>query len=274
MSEDYSFNIKDFLPEGHKDTKGARSANLMAYLLQDITYNELYKEPFYYPGKRVVGGALKECALERLNRHAGTLRHTPYDLPATGSGGGFSVAEQLRSFTKKAALETMRDELSKEGMPEIILGELFWKSRNQEYAGPKFTQEEAGLVTVIVEAFEKIYADHGDKVEHLCIPFLAFQSGKIKKLLTEKDVSEFLAELGDLKLYQFFNRTGDKDQRAAAKKAREKYILREYRSDTVSILNNGRCCGSDGRCDTTTVESWCNEVVEGQPGCSLASDSC
>jgi hypothetical protein len=267
-------DINDYLKEPIQDSVGCRSINLMAFLLRDVTYDQLYSDPFYHTGIRARGTSIFTCALDKIIENAEWLP-AKFNLPAYGSEP-FDVKELLVSKTNNAALQSIRARLSMSDAPPIILGDFFWKSQDQSIANPDlhFTPEEAVEVAHIVDVLESLHTEHGNRMDHLCVPMLAFQKGPKRgglDLLQKQDMQDFLGVLGNFRLMDFYTQGGTTTQRQAHRTAKQRHILREFRQEDVEKTRAGnaqRCV--NGTCSAGTPEQWCNTTSEGV--CSIGSD--
>lgn len=235
-----------------KHRRAIMSANLMSYLLEDVTFGELYGGHFglVLPKIRKQASLLEQPSKEFLNRGA-----------------------YHRNFRIKSPLyKAIRKIESLFGIEQVILGRLFTC---------KF--EEHTTEGKMVKILKKIYSEHKNEkqesqFEHLCLPFLYFQEEGVRTL-EHSDITEFLAAVGHKRLIDLYKEGQDQYteiQLEQLKKARCLKILVDHstRGDGKIGINtfppsNGLRCGGNGECvESDNDEDWCNTAGT---SCSAAS---
>ncbi len=244
-----------------------RSANLMCYLLGDVTYDELYRKSFADALDQIIIRA--EKIVQKPRNHK--LKHGAYNSP------------DISIILRDGLVDLRRNVL---GAGDIVLGNLFIK----HYPDP------ASLEYRVTARLYKLYCDSLDggyvELSHLCCPFLNFQiSGG-----TQVDTTDYLTymrELGDKTLYDIFAERRARfssTQIQAVQDAKRIGILSDktprpqvcvldmhpsnpetrpepFEPYTGGTGNRLRCQG--GVCVTGAILDWCNDA---NGSCSAASN--
>ncbi len=234
----------------------SRSANLMCYLLHNISYNQLYAGPLV-------------DVVWRLKQN---LLSMPRSLNAGAITIGFDVKSELSESFR-------RMEVALKGDQTVILREFFEKHYRSE--DPAIYAKQLEFISAIEYLHRS--ATNGEMAV-FCTPFMAFQratspSKPLDYLLHTKPFLDVLGKytLFDLHTYhEPLNPDGSKGPiRTAVAKGRADGILNflttsGVKEDEVYITtppSNYRTC-SGGHCVSTTLSSWCNEDENGN--CTVA----
>lgn len=249
-----------------RETKGTRSANLMCYLLRDITYNQLYAEPF----SKNDDGEL--VTVEKLRTNALEL---PEDLCVDAKGYDCHIKETLAhadgvsgAFDKlHALLDAYPDDEA-----TIYLGHLFWNKIEPSTD----TKTYRGACTAIVKILDDVHTAGGKDYTHFCVPFVGIQK-ECAVLLTEFHMDDFLFHFGKQNIEYFYKSAGTFKERKAIVRAKEMGILSETLCDMPATADvgsgNGMICVDDVCVTSSNPDHFCSMVEHnGEWHCSLYSD--
>lgn len=307
------FDVRNVRPGSIRDGIGTRSINLMCAILGDITYNELYAGSFHYtpqanPGPvppPIPGPGPGLSVLDRIIRNVDALDPA---LQIGATTGNLIVKDKLIGLG--GAFIRIKYGLAALGYPDIQLKTLFYTDL-QTIGDEKLRNGYLLIIAALENVHEFPQGDPNmDQMFHFCVPFLTIQMGRIpadgtlprpKRAPTASEFNnDFLAILGDLKMYQLYDVYQDDYQRRrdAAKRALDRCILREHgrqnrpsllatqqRVDLLHTFGNNKHCASatpdpGTRCYSCPSppndhpEDWCNDYQdeEGVWYCSLGSD--
>lgn len=270
MSYDVETTMLPLPPTGdptYNPTKAAiKSINLMIYLLDNVTYAELYKEKF-------------GSALGRIIVRATQLEAMP---------GGTALKEGVYSHVdiSRQLLDGLESIRKIPGIDDIILGSLFYS------AG--LTSAKKALITELLAIYTNSL-NHANQCElaHFCCPFLYRQESGVP-FLHKGALDVFLDYVGDKTMYKLFTepkadystaqqfvlneaRTvhfilGDKSARPGLPYPFVEFEVEEGKNDfhlfSNPFGNYSKCSG--GECVTSTrANDWCNDA---SGSCSAASN--
>lgn len=234
----------------------SRSANLMCYLLHNITYGQLYEGPLVDVVWR--------------------LKQNLLSMPRSLNAGAITIEFDVKSELSESFRQM---EVALNGDRAVILREFFEKHYRSE--DPATCAKQLGFISAIEYLHRS--ATNGEMAV-FCTPFMAFQrvtnpSNPLDHLLHTKPFLDVLGKytLFDLHTYhEPLNSDGTRGPiRTAVAKGRTDGILNFLSSsagiaDDVYITtppsNNRKCSG--GHCVSTTLASWCNEDENGN--CTVA----
>lgn len=245
------------------------SINLMCFLLRDITYTELYGTPIEPTSTS------RKNVFDKLILNAKGL---PEDLKVDAAGD--AVTNFINIFTTSngsGAFDICQDAIS-DYTHALTLGDLFWQPRDTS------TNPLPPLAVArnrIVDALDHVTSR--PEMRHFCAPFVGIQLG-FAPLLTEFHVRDFLHYFGTKNIEYFYTTAGTREERNAARRARDAGILNQKRSLSVAATGkdfeanvlhegNGMICSGNGCIPSGDPSTWCVEViVNGTRQCALGSD--
>lgn len=163
-----------------------RGINLMCALLDGLTYNNIYNEPFWRPSAGP-GPGDPSCALERIYANANRLDD---ELKTNPCGGPYDVDRYVKEL-----LDDIRDILRNATAPPIRLNGLYL--RNVSTTGHV---ENAHLLR-IHDAINTMYRNTGDNMKHFCTPFMLMQT---TNPVDPQDWDLFIRDCGDKTLTSLF----------------------------------------------------------------------
>ncbi|MCF6284687.1 MAG: hypothetical protein L3K26_05825 [Candidatus Hydrogenedentes bacterium] len=236
--------------------RAIKSVNLMCFLLDDVTYNELYRDDFRVAIPKILAQA------EKLgkNKHS-SLNRGAYD-------DDFPIKDLL-----VGAFTDIRDNIA--ANPPVTLGNLF-------YLDP--TTKEDYILSRLDTLYSKSYqyGSNDCELDHLCCPFRYFQQNPADRD-DGTNLRDFLGAWGDKKMIQLYIER-KKDYPSAKidqiRNARTNGILHDrsakFSLDPKSTVKpsfvtnpfaNGLICDG-GVCATGAPSDWCNDA---SGSCSAAS---
>lgn len=253
-----------------KITPIVRSVNLMCALLDNITYETLYEQPFWkpiMPSRPTVGDP--NCALERLFKNAATLH---FDLNTTPSGTPYPIGALIA-----ATLAEIREYLIENGAPPIRLNGLFIRKV------AKGTHPHDPHLKNFHDRVKLLHQAHGAKLRHFCTPFLHKQA---TSPVNNTDWQTFISACRTKTLTDLYATEKKAVLGVAVKKACNAGILIDHgnpltftktsksgkksrvRIKTPSGGNSRKCTGTT--CGPSVPTDWCNTTTDGH--CSSMSD--
>ena len=248
------------------DTKGARSANLMCFLLRGLDYNQLYAKPFSRD---------KDTGeFDTLKKLVENSTELPDDLCIDADGGDCNLRPIFGDGSGSGVFERLIDAMKNYGGPDIILGDLFWKPRDDSDTASEYSK----MCNTVVDLLDGVHSGHGNKLSHFCCPFVGIQ--KKRAVLLEKfHIRDFLFHFGGRNIEYFYSVPGSPTEKKAIRRAKELGILSETRAAIASSevgSGNGMIC-DNGVCVPSPDENhFCSMVVNPNPPptmiCSLYSD--
>ncbi len=271
MSYTKPFDVETTMPSGNYSDQVKRtikSINLMCFLLENVTYNQLYSDPFGY----AIGEMVKQARL--LNDPANNA------LLNVGAYSGIHYPIRDLMVT---ALEDIQGYV--DSAPQTKLGNLF----TAIYSAGSVRAERKILVR-LNELYQASMKDGNCELTHFCCPFRFFQQ-RGKRLEPPQHLEDFLNVLGDKRMVDLYTEKKTdyvKEKRIQAiRDARNRKILIDHSSrfvvedsldeeeeKTVELFGsdpvaNGLTC-DNGTCkDLNHPNDWCNSTSNGS--CSAAS---
>ncbi|MCF6284686.1 MAG: hypothetical protein L3K26_05820 [Candidatus Hydrogenedentes bacterium] len=248
-------------PEVHRSVK---SVNLMCFLLENVTYDQLYKEPFGY----AIGEIAKQADL----------------LDAPANDALLNKGAYTDTFDLKKVIFPALNEIKGYVHPTTKLGNLFTAI---------YTSGSVRAERKIFVRLNRLYREgmnrNGDcEVDHFCCPFRLFQQRG--RRLDPQHLTDFLDVLGHKKMVQLYTEKKtdySREEIRAICKARKEEILIDHSSrplvgetsdedgDTgvglfsVNPFANGLTC-DNGTCEELgNTSHWCNDA---DGSCSAASN--
>lgn len=263
------FDVEPTMPPGSGTdpdvARAIKSVNLMCYLLGDLTYNQLYRDPFQFALQSILARAL---ALQRLP-YPGKLREGAY----TTTDISASLITCIQNIARIPSIDN------------ITLGSLFLR----QFANG--TPEHSLIVELDALYSDSLNSQNQCELTHFCCPFRYYQEGASG--LQPAVLDEFLRQVGEKTMYNLFTEPKSSyspDQRTILGHARTRdFILWDISSrpgvpsavlDAERADENGfgiltRPLGNGLRCDNgvctnqgATATDWCNDA---NGSCSGAS---
>jgi len=297
------FDVKQIARRKIYDGIGPRSINLMCAMLEGITYNQLYGEPFHHrPGSGVPPST--------LDRMIDNINNLHLELQRGAATEDRIVVDKLAG--ESGAFVNIRNKFVEQGYPELRLRTLFYQDPTHG------TTQADEVARYMIEQFEAVHTPDSsgeDQMYHFCVPFLTVRKGRIplagttprpKRAPQTADLDEFLQHFGVLTmrhLYDVYTRDYC-TRRPAAQRALDRCILKEHgrpnrptftlvapvegapeADETGQVLSTGVRTGADGDyhyCGGTGTgclecehqDDWCNDFISGGTiYCSLGSDT-
>jgi hypothetical protein len=312
-----AFDVKTTNPNKTiHDSIASRSINLMCAITEGLTYTDIYAKSFHYtpttgrgqspPLVVPVNDPRTISPLDKMIQNIYRIYRLDRNSTLLKGASNEDRIVHDRLIGANGALLHIKYGLVRQNYPDLRLGKLF-HTMVAEIPEP----EKAGLALIITE-LEQLH-DYDmvdplkDQMYHFCAPFLTIQNNRIpvaprvthpKRMPTQgefEDRSGFLGVLGGLRMQQLYdvNVTDYATNRAAAKNALNRCILKEYRpTDSKPPQPPGPVMGTDGNnmhcesdnnggthcvsCGTNPEhpDDWCNdyEDTNGVSHCSLGSD--
>lgn len=255
------------MPPGTSDCIATRSINLMCAILKGIDYKTVYAKPFYDSnGASALDGIIRNINALHPDLQVGATSNTPIVIDKLAGPNG--------------AFVQIRQRLSANGAPPVILGELYHQPR---VASPG--DELGKLKNFIVDTLDGVHSAVNDQMFHFCVPFLAIQLGRLpsgKRGPTQVEFEEFINVLGDKTMQQFFDAPYTPNERQAAVNARRRCIFKEQRPNNARPPlvafehkeGNSMKCQNNTCVTSTDPDDFCSQITlpDGSPACSLGSD--
>ncbi len=233
-----------------RTTPLTRGINLMVYLLDGVTYSELYSKP--------LSDGTVTSGLGKLMANADALDQHP-DLQTDPQGNSYDVKAQL--VGPSGVLTQIESMLKAAGYPaDAHLDTLFLE---KAAAGSPLAE--------IVSLLSKFFIDAGGRMNHFCTPFLYMQEHD--SYITPGEWSNFIGACGDRTLGELYQ--ADKwSIRKAVQQAKKNKILIDNSKSVGTYApqgGNGKWCSNNSCVDSGDPETWCNLIEDGSE-CSPMSD--
>lgn len=245
-------------------TSIVRSVNLMCALLKDVDYETLYEKPFFEAMN-------PECALNRMYFNAFTLHS---DLNVNPAGKQYLVGPYIAEMLQELIIL-----LIDPAAPPVHLKYLFLRHVDNASTGEDY------YLYRIYMRLQKLFADHGDNLNHFCTPFMKMQMEDT--YIDPLHWQDFMNNCRRHHLRQLFSLERGTAKGTAIANARSRFILTDgskfipylyitkpVEGDPVHVTTpsggNSRICQNGNSCVSSIPSNWCN-LTEGGV-CSAMSD--